>query len=60
MAAVELPLSCIRDIRCLTIFNVIANGLILYGLVVVVAVAIQVLADGDPGSRHQWHDPSPV
>jgi hypothetical protein len=60
MAAVELPLSCVRDIRRLTILNVVANGLILYGLVVVVALAIQALADGDPGSRHRWHDLSPV
>lgn len=41
MIAVQVPLSWIRDIRKLTVTNLLANVLILYGLIVCVALALK-------------------
>jgi len=40
MLIVEIPMSWIRDIRKLTITNLLANALILYGLVICLALAL--------------------
>jgi hypothetical protein len=41
MIAIQMPLSWVRDIRKLTVTNLLANLLILYGLLVCIALALQ-------------------
>lgn len=44
MIAIQVPLSWIRDIRKLTVTNLLANVLILYGLLVCIALALRQAA----------------
>ena len=49
MIAIEIPLSWIRDIRKLTPTNLLANGLILFGLLTCIYFALGITTDGDKG-----------
>lgn len=49
MIALQIPLSWIRDIRKLTPTNLLANCLILYGLVTCLGFAVTTSAEGDAG-----------
>ena len=49
MIAIQIPLSWIRDIRKLTPTNLLANALILYGLLTCIYFAIDKTTDGDKG-----------
>ena len=47
MMAVQIPMSWIRDIRRLTMTNLLANALILYGLVTCLGFAWDAMRNGD-------------
>lgn len=49
MLIVEIPMSWIRDIRKLTITNLLANALILYGLVACLAIALSTAVESNEG-----------
>jgi hypothetical protein len=53
MIAVQVPLSWIRDIRKLTVTNLLANVLILYGLIVCVALALKEATSITTGAEKQ-------
>eukprot|EP00536_Pseudo-nitzschia_multiseries_P011258 jgi/Psemu1/320041/estExt_fgenesh1_pm.C_3740001 len=49
MLMIEIPMSWIRDIRKLTITNLLANSLILYGLITCLAFALSTAIDSNDG-----------
>mmetsp|Transcript_2104 Transcript_2104/g.4662 ORF Transcript_2104/g.4662 Transcript_2104/m.4662 type:complete len:607 (-) Transcript_2104:264-2084(-) len=56
MVAVQVPLSWIRDIRRLTVTNLLANALILYGLVTCLVFAVDEVGakDGDDATSEPF------
>ena len=60
MVAIQIPLSWIRDIRRLTVTNLLANILILYGLVTCLGFAVDDMGNNEIGetgpSNSFWHE----
>ena len=57
MVVVQVPLSWVRDIRKLTATNLLANLLILYGLVVCIILALGQAISGDDEVATPMHSP---
>lgn len=59
MVAIQIPLSWIRDIRRLTMTNLLANILILYGLVTCLGFAVDDMGNneiGETGPNSFWNE----
>lgn len=56
MVAVQIPLSWIREIRHLTVTNALANGLIMYGLILCLAFAFERAVEALPPGEGEDED----